>query len=57
MVDLMAEDYDLAIRTGRISDHRLIATQVAAHTLYTCAGPSYLAHAGKLVKIADLQKP
>lgn len=55
VVDLVAEDYDLAIRTGHISDPRLIATQVASRTLYTCAAPSYLAHAGTPTEVADLQ--
>ncbi len=55
VVDLVAEDYDLAIRTGHISDPRLIATQVASRTLYTCAAPSYLAHAGTPTQVADLQ--
>jgi DNA-binding transcriptional LysR family regulator len=55
VVDLVAEDYDLAIRTGHISDARLIATQVASRALYTCAAPNYLAHAGRPTKVADLQ--
>lgn len=55
VVDLVAEDYDLAIRTGHISNPRLIATQVASRTLYTCAAPSYLAQVGRPTKIADLQ--
>lgn len=55
VVDLVAEDYDLAIRTGHVSDPRLIATHVASRTLYTCAAPSYLAHAGRPTKVADLQ--
>jgi len=47
IVDLASEGYDLAIRTGAITDPRLIATRVASRTLYTCAAPSYLSRAGR----------
>lgn len=54
IVDLVAEGYDLGIRTGTISDPRLIATQVASRRLFTCAAPSYLARAGTPHSVADL---
>lgn len=47
VIDLIGEGYDLAVRTGFITDPRLIATRVASRTLYTCAAPSYLASAGR----------
>lgn len=47
VIDLVAEGFDLAVRTGNVSDPRLIGTQVAARQLYTCAAPSYLANAGR----------
>lgn len=53
IVDLVAEGYDLAIRTGHVADSRLIATQVATRTLYTCAAPSYLARAGRPTSVED----
>jgi len=56
VIDLMAEDFDLAIRTGTISDPRLIATRVASRTLHTCAAPSYLASRGTPERIADLDR-
>lgn len=56
VVDLVAEGYDLGIRTGIISDPRLIATRVASRTLFTCAAPSYLAHAGTPHIVSDLTK-
>lgn len=54
VVDLVAEGFDLAVRTGRVSDPRLIATQVAGRTLYTCAAPSYLAGAGRPATVEAL---
>lgn len=56
IVDLISEGYDLAVRTGQVSDPRLIARRVASRTLFTCAAPSYLARAGTPAKISDLAK-
>lgn len=46
VVDLVAEGFDLAIRTGRVDDPRLIATQVASRMLRTCVAPAYRARHG-----------
>ncbi|QGP80929.1 LysR family transcriptional regulator [Sphingobium sp. CAP-1] len=54
IIDLIAEGYDLAIRTGHVADPRLIATRVASRRLYTCAAPSYLARAGRPARVSDL---
>lgn len=54
VVDLVAEGYDLAIRTGHVSDSRVIATRVASRTLHTCAAPAYLARAGTPRAVGDL---
>lgn len=54
VVDLIAEGFDLAIRTGNLADSRLIATRVASRTLYTCASPAYLAEAPPLRTVQDL---
>lgn len=56
VVDLIAEGFDLAVRTGRVSDPRLIGTQVASRKLYTCASPTYLATAGCPATVEDLAK-
>ncbi|MFZ2994765.1 LysR family transcriptional regulator [Sphingobium sp.] len=56
VVDLVAEGYDLGIRTGIVVDPRLIAARVASRTLYTCAAPSYLAQAGTPQMVADLAR-
>lgn len=54
VVDLVGEGYDLGIRTGTVTDPRLIARRVASRTLYTCAAPSYLAEAGTPCLVAEL---
>jgi len=42
VVDLIQEDVDIAIRTGKMSDSRLIGQKVASRAFFTCASPSYL---------------
>ena len=55
IIDLFGEGFDLAIRTGSITDPRLIATRVASRSLYTCAAPSYLASAGRPTRVEALE--
>lgn len=54
VVDLVGEGFDLAVRTGTVSDHRLIATRVASRGLLTCAAPSYIAQRGVPASIEDI---
>lgn len=54
VVDLVAEGYDVAIRTGQLSSSSLIATRVAERRQFTCASPAYLARAGVPTTIASL---
>lgn len=56
IVDLITEGYDLAIRTGNMSDSRLVRTKIAARHLYSCASPDYLEEAGTPRDIADLDQ-
>lgn len=56
VIDLVGEGFDLAVRTGAVTDPRLIATRVASRTLYTCAAPSYLSRAGRPQKVEELKK-
>ncbi|WP_176594090.1 LysR substrate-binding domain-containing protein [Sphingobium sp. EM0848] len=56
VVDLVAEGYDLAVRTGAITDPRLIGARVASRTLYTCAAPNYLAQAGRPTTVDALER-
>lgn len=54
VVDLVAEGYDLAIRTGHLTDSRLIGTRIASRRLYLCGSPAYLDRHGRPKTIADL---
>jgi len=56
LVDLVAEGFDLAIRTGHLSDSRLIGTRVASRRLYLCGSPAYLDRRGRPGTIADLSR-
>ncbi|MCJ2179173.1 LysR substrate-binding domain-containing protein [Novosphingobium album (ex Hu et al. 2023)] len=54
VVDLVAEGYDLAVRTGHLPDSRLIGTRIASRSLVTCASPDYLARRGSPRTVDDL---
>lgn len=54
VVDLIGEGYDIAIRTGRVSDARLVSRRIAARPIETCAAPAYLDAAGSPGRIDDL---
>ncbi len=56
LVDLIAEGYDLAIRTGHLEDSRLVATRVASRALVTLASPAYLDARGRPGDIAELSR-
>ena len=45
-VDLLAEEFDIAIRIGRLPDSDLIARRLTTIALWTCASPAYLAARG-----------
>jgi DNA-binding transcriptional LysR family regulator len=54
VVDLIAEGFDLAIRTGQLNDSSLIGTRIASRGLRVCASPTYLEQRGGPAAIADL---
>ena len=54
-VDLLAEDFDVAIRIGPLPDSDLIARRLTTIALWTCASPAYLAARGTPATIADLR--
>ena len=54
LVDIIPEGYDMAIRTGAMTDSSLMRTQIARRAMVTCAAPAYLARHGKPARIADL---
>lgn len=55
LVDLVAEGFDLAIRTSSISDPRLVGRQVASRELATVASPRYLDATGEPKSVAALK--
>ncbi|MGI4879082.1 MAG: LysR substrate-binding domain-containing protein, partial [Janthinobacterium lividum] len=54
VVDIVAEGYDLAIRTGSLSDSHLIGSRISSRTLHLCASPAYLEKHGRPATIEDL---
>lgn len=56
MVDLIGENYDLAIRSGVLQDSALIARRVSSRRLILCASPDYLLQYGKPSSISDLKQ-
>ncbi len=45
-VDLIAEDYDLAIRIGQLQASSLVSRRIGTYRLVCCAAPAYLAAHG-----------
>ncbi len=56
LVDLVAEGYDLAIRTGNLTDSRLVGSRIASRRLYLCAAPAYLNRMGRPDGIDELAR-
>ena len=54
-VDLLAEDFDVAIRIGPLRDSDLIARRLTTMALWTCASPAYLVAHGTPATPADLR--
>ena len=52
--DMIAEGFDLAIRSGAANDARLVATPLYAMQELTCASPAYLARNGEPLTPAAL---
>ncbi|MDV6252064.1 LysR family transcriptional regulator [Vibrio sp. EA2] len=55
-VDLVADGYDLVIRTGYLEDSSLIARHILDSQWVVCASPSYIAKNGKPVEPIDLTR-
>jgi len=55
-IDLVAEGYDLGVRTGNLPSSDLIAAKIASRRSRTCAAPAYLERRGTPEKIADLNE-
>ena len=54
-VDLLAEDFDVAIRIGPLPDSDLVARRLTTIALWTCASPAYLATRGTPATVEDLR--
>ena len=54
-VDLLAEEFDVAIRIGPLRDSDLIARRLTSMALWTCASPAYLAARGTPQTVDDLR--
>ena len=54
-VDLLAEEFDVAIRIGPLRESELIARRLTTIALWTCASPAYLARRGTPETVDDLR--
>lgn len=54
LVDIIAEGYDLAIRTGHVSDPRLVGKELAKRAYVTCASAEYIRNRGMPERPEDL---
>lgn len=54
VVDLVAENVDIAMRTGELPDSSLVASKIIDLTQIVCASPDYLARHGRPMSPADL---
>ena len=54
-VDIIRDGFDLAIRIGELQDSSLVARKLAADSRVLCASPAYVAKAGPLKTVADLE--
>jgi DNA-binding transcriptional LysR family regulator len=55
-VDLLAENVDVALRVGQLSDSTMVARRISALTQVVCASPKYLARHGRPLQPSDLRK-
>jgi DNA-binding transcriptional LysR family regulator len=55
MVDIIRENYDVAIRIGQLEDSSLVAKKLANEERFLCASPGYLSMFGAPESIDDLQ--
>lgn len=55
-VDLLGDNFDMAIRIGVLTDNRLIARKLADTSRILCVAPSYLDHHPALSHPQDLRK-
>lgn len=55
-LDLVGENYDLALRLGELKDSTMMARQLSTRTQYVCASPDYLASHGEPHTLSELER-
>lgn len=55
-VDLVAENIDVAMRTGKLPDSSLVACKIVDLTQIVCASPAYIARHGRPIVPSDLAR-
>lgn len=55
-IDLVQEGIDLAVRLGRLTESRLIATRLAPRLMHLCASPAYLERHGMPHTVSELKR-
>jgi DNA-binding transcriptional LysR family regulator len=53
-IDMLREEADLVIRTGRLTDSKLVARRLATLAVWTCASSAYLERRGMPAAVSDL---
>jgi DNA-binding transcriptional LysR family regulator len=56
VVDIIAENVDIAMRTGELPDSSLVACKIIDLTQIVCASPGYLARHGRPMNFSDLAR-
>jgi len=56
MLDLFEHGVDVAVRSGTMTDSRLVSRLLASNFRVLCAAPSYLARRGRPTRAEDLQQ-
>ena len=54
VIDILSEEYDVAIRIGPLADSELIARRITTLPLWPCASPAYLARSSAIAVPADI---
>src|ERR1700704_1907557 len=55
-IDLVSENVDIAMRTGKLPDSSLIACKIIDLTQIVCASPAYIARHGRPIVPSDLAR-
>lgn len=55
VMDVVGDGYDIAIRTGHVSDQRLVNREIAFRDLETCAAPGYIEEFGEPANVDELK--